>query len=265
MKTCLVIGAKGFIGSAVAAEAAARGYATTAVDLDNYDAAKGGAFDLLIHAAGNSKKYIDDRDPLKGYELSVASTMNALHDFRFSFCVLMSSGAIYPDEGDPRNNDERTELAPERMSRYGFHKWMAEQLVRHYAPRRLIVRMGGFVGPGLRKNAVFDLLSGGALFVHPDSEFQFMDTRALAKAVFSLYEASPDDARLLNLSAKGTVSVRQIAEWAGIALPEDAFHRPRVRAELNVEQAAGLMDLPESGETVRHFIREYQNREVALG
>ena len=47
MKTCLVIGAQGFIGSAIAAAAAARGYELSAVDLDNYAEFRGAAADLL--------------------------------------------------------------------------------------------------------------------------------------------------------------------------------------------------------------------------
>ena len=186
MKTCLVVGAKGFIGSAIAAEAAARGYALTAVDLKNYAECRGTEAELLINAAGNSRKFIDDQDPVRGFELSVTSVMNALRDFRYGVYVQLSSGAIYPREDDPRLNREDAPLPPADMSRYGFHKWLAEQLVRHYAPRHLILRLGGFVGPGLRKNAVYDLLAGRPLFVHPDSEFQYMDVRDLARAVLDL-------------------------------------------------------------------------------
>jgi nucleoside-diphosphate-sugar epimerase len=264
MKTCLVIGAKGFIGSAVAAEATARGYAVTAVDLDNYQELTGAEADLLINAAGNSRKFIDDQDPVKGYELSVTSVMNVLHDFRFKFYVQLSSGAVYPDEGDPRKNNEETLLQPSKMTRYGFHKWLAEQLVRHYAPKHLIVRMGGFVGPGLKKNALFDLLTGGPLFVHPDSEFQYMDTRDLAKAVFELCEGSAGKETRLNLSARGTVSVRQAAAWAGRELPEESLSRPNIRAELNVDKAARIITLPETAETVRRFIDKVQSGKIVL-
>ena len=260
MKTCLVIGAKGFIGSAIDAEAAARGYAVTAVDLDNYQDTKGAEADLLINAAGNSRKFIDDQDPVKGYELSVTSVMNVLHDFRFKFYVQLSSGAIYPDEGNPLKNSEEAPLHPSKMTRYGFHKWLAEQLVRHSAPQHLIVRMGGFVGPGLKKNAIFDLLTGGPLFVHPDSEFQYMDTRDLAKALFELCEGAAGTETLFNLSARGTVSVRQAAAWAGLSLPEESLRRPKVRAELNVNKAAQIITLPETGDTVRRFIEEFRSR-----
>ena len=39
--TCLVLGGRGFVGSAIAREAQARGFATTIVDKDNYDACAG--------------------------------------------------------------------------------------------------------------------------------------------------------------------------------------------------------------------------------
>jgi nucleoside-diphosphate-sugar epimerase len=261
MKRCLIIGAKGFIGSAVTAEAAACGYAVTGVDLDNYQEARGAETDLLINAAGNSRKFIDDQDPAKGYELSVTSVMNVLHDFRFSFYAQLSSGAVYPDEGRPLHNAEETLLHPSQMTRYGFHKWLAEQLVRRYAPRHLIVRMGGFVGPGLKKNALFDLLTGGPLFVHPDSEFQYMDTRDLARAVFELCEGAAGKETLFNLSARGTVSVRQAAEWANIHIADEATTRPKVRAELNVDKVAQIITLPETGDTVRRFIEEFRRQE----
>lgn len=264
MKTCLVIGAQGFIGSAIAAEATARGFTVTPVDLDNYAACRGAAADLLINAAGNSRKYIDDQDPVRGYDLSVTSVMNVLHDFHFTRFVQLSSGAVYPNEGDPHRNAEDTPLTPAGMSRYGFHKWLAEQLVLHYAPHHLILRLGGFVGPRLVKNAVCDLLSGNPLHVHPDSEFQFMDTRDLARAVFELCERSPVPASPLNLSSRGTASVRQIAEWAGVNLPPDAFQRPLVRAELNVGQAARLLPLPDTSQTLRTFIQEVRTGALPL-
>lgn len=264
MKTCIVVGAQGFIGSALAAEAAARGYALTAVDLDNYAQFRGTEADLLVNAAGNSRKFIDAQDPVRGYDLSVTSVMNVLHDFRCGLYVQLSTGAIYPHEDDPRLNAEDAPLQPAEMTRYGFHKWLAEQLVRHYAPRHLILRMGGFVGPHLQKNAVYDLLAGKPLFVHPDSEFQVMDTRDLARATFDFCEGPALPASPLNFSSRGAVSVRQIAEWAGVALPPDADRLPRVRAELNVARAARLLDLPETGATLRKFIREVQSGQLPL-
>lgn len=265
MPRCLVIGAQGFVGSALAAEAVRRGYEVVAVGRGNYDAVKGQSADLLVNAGGNSRKYLDERNPAEGFARSVASVLQVLQDFRFGRYVQISSGAVYPREDDPALNGEDEPLAPEQMTRYGFHKWLAELLVRHYAADHLIFRVGGCVGPGLRKNALYDLLAGAPWFVHPASEFQFMDTRDLARAVFQLHESGLAAGTVLNLSTRGTVSIRQAAEWAGVPLSAEARARPRIRAELNVERAARLLPLPETAETVRRFIREVRSGAIRLG
>lgn len=264
MKTCIVIGAKGFIGSAVATEAMNRGYKVAAVDRENYQEHIGMETDILVNAAGNSKKFIDDQDPVQGYELSVGSVMRVLHDFSFDVYVQLSSGAVYPREDDPAENSEATLLEPSAMTRYGFHKWMAEQLVRHYAPKHLVLRMGGFVGPGLKKNAVYDLLAGRRLFVHPDSEFQYMDTRDLAKSVFHLIETGKRRNTALNISARGVVPVSLAAKWAGVKISEESLACPKVRAELNLEKAGSILNLPDTSETVRRFIEEFRRGDISL-
>jgi nucleoside-diphosphate-sugar epimerase len=256
MSSCLVIGARGFIGSAMAAEAGRRGYAVAPVDRANYGEFKGRSADLLVFAAGNSRKYLDEQDPAAGFARSVDVVRQVLLDFHPRRFVLLSSGAVYPREDDPARNREDAPLAPEGMTRYGFHKWLAEQLVRHGAADHLIFRFGGCIGPGLRKNALYDLLTGGPLFVHPDSEFQYMDTRDLARAVFQLHDSGLAAGTVLNLSARGTVSIRQAAEWAGATLSADSARLPRRRAELNVERAAALVSLPETAAGVQRFIGE---------
>ncbi len=264
MKTCIIIGAAGFIGSAILNEARSRGYGVIAVIRDNYESMKGASADILINASGNSKKFVDEREPQRGFDMTVGSVMRILHDFKFGYFIQLSSGAIYPDEGDPSKNLETAILHPAEMTNYGFHKWLAEQIARHYAPDRLILRLGGFVGPGLKKNAIFDLLAGRDLFVHPDSEFQYMDTRDLAKALFKLTENAGGGETLLNLSALGAISIRHAAELAGRRLPADSFEQPVTRAELNVEHASRLLDLPSTMESVSKFIREVGSGKIRL-
>lgn len=252
----LVLGAKGFIGSAIVAEATRRGFDVLAVERGTYAEAMGSACDLLVNASGNSRKYIDARDPASGYERSVTSVQRALHDFRFGFYVQLSSGAIYPHEDDPRLNGEDAPISLPLPSAYGFHKWLAEQLVLQCAPRHLILRIGGAIGPGLQKNAVHDLLSGNPFFVHPDSEFQFMDTRDIARSVFDLCALEGAVNQVFNLCGRGTASIRQIAQWASKPVPAAAEKLTKVRAELNLEKISALRPLPGTAESVRRFIGE---------
>ena len=262
--TCLVIGASGFLGSALCAEANARGYDLAPVTRATYPSAVGAAPDLLFFAAGNSKKYLDDRDPVLAFDLTVAAVRRAIADFRPRRFVLLSSGTVYPCESDPACNTETAPIDPAAIpTRYGFHKRLAELLVLRDAPSPLVLRLGGFVGPGLVKNAVRDILTRGPLFMHPDSALQFMHTRDFARAAFALAEM-PSPPPVLNLSALGTVPVSEIAAWAGYAIPPEAATRPLVRAELNLSLASSLLPLPSTEPTVRDFVADVQSGKVAL-
>ncbi|MBR6021364.1 MAG: NAD-dependent epimerase/dehydratase family protein [Kiritimatiellae bacterium] len=276
MPTCLVIGASGFLGSALCAEATARGYDLTPVTRATYASAVGAAPDLLFFAAGNSKKYLDDRDPVLAFDLTVAAVRRAIADFRPRRFVLLSSGAVYPCESDPALNAESVPIDPAAIpTRYGFHKRFAELLVLRDAPSPLVLRLGGFVGPGLTKNAVRDILTRGPLYIHPDSALQFMLTRDFARAAFALAETGlgigPGGLQppsplppILNLSALGTVPVSQIAAWANYPLPPESYTRPLVRAELNLSLASTLLPLPSTAPTVRAFVADVQSGKVVL-
>jgi nucleoside-diphosphate-sugar epimerase len=259
-RSCLIIGAKGFIGSAITTEAIARGYAVTTVTQSNYKQRKGRKAELLINAAGNAVKFLDDQDPLEGFSRSVTTTLTLLQNFQYEHCIHISSSAVYPNESSPSETRETLPLDPQMMTNYGFHKWMSEQVVRHYAPGAMILRLGGCVGKGLKKNAVFDLLNNHPLHVHPDSSFQYINTKDIAHAIFSLYEGpymtAQHDLQMqpLNLSGKGVVSIRTIAHWANRAIPATAETLPLVNSQINIEKAEQYLRLPETGNTIKTFI-----------
>lgn len=255
-RTCLVLGAKGFVGSAVAAEAGRRGWNVLAVDREEYDAAKGAACDLLINANGNSRKYLAVQDPMLEFDLSVRSVERALHDFRAGLHVHLSTIDVYPDASGAATTLEDAPIDPARLSPYGFHKWLAEQLVVHDAPRWMILRMGGFVGPRLWKNSIHDLLAGVPLRVHPDSEYQYLDTRELARIVFDLAEAGAAGERI-NACGDGTVSLREVASWIpGCDVSALPAGLPRERYEASVERLCARRAVPATRQAVRAFLEE---------
>jgi len=255
-RTCLVLGARGFVGSAIAAEAARRGWAVLAVDKDEYDAAVGSACDLLVNANGNSRKYLAAQDPKLEFDLSVRSVERSLHDFRADVYVHLSTIDVYADASSPATTAEDAPIDPARLSPYGFHKWLAERLVEHDAPRWLILRMGGFVGPRLWKNSIHDLLAGVPLRVHPDSEYQYLDTRELARIVFDLVAAGALGMRL-NACGAGTVALREVASWIpGCDLSALPAGLPVERYEASTDRLAALRAVPPTRDMVRAFLDE---------
>lgn len=263
--TCIVLGGHGFVGSAIVREAEQRGFAVHAVGRAEYEEAKGTACDLLINANGNSKKFLARQDPVLDFQYSVESVLRSCMDFTPERYVFLSSIDVYPCVSDPARNAEDTPIDPARLAPYGFHKYVAEQVARYHHPAALILRMGGFVGSGLWKNPVFDLINGHPLRVHPDSAYQYLNTADLAACCFDwLDQHAQGDT--LNVAGQGTVTLREIAQMIPDALlPEADDAIPLEHYEINIDKLAAHRPIPDSRATVWRFITDVTNAAVTLG
>ena len=254
-QTCLVLGGKGFVGRAIVEGAHRNGYAVVVVDKDNYEAARGTACDLLINANGNSKKFLARENPSLEFDLSVRSVQYSIHDFPAKRYVHLSTMDVYPDVSDPNLNHEEITIDTSRQSPYGFHKYLAEQLVRHYANNWLIFRMAGFVGQGLWKNPIFDLLNNIPLRVHPDSKYQYLNTRDLAGAIFEIVQKSFSH-EVFNITGQGVISLREVSSSiTGHLLDPSLDTLPQERYEMNVDKISRYVRIPRTQDTVSNFVR----------
>lgn len=249
-----VLGGAGFVGSAFVRLLERRGTPHRVITRQNYDKVRGEACDVLINANGNSRKYMANREPLWDFDASTRSVAESLVAFRANTYVYLSSGDVYPDPSCARTTREDTPIDPSLLTRYGLHKFLAEQLVRGAHRDWLIVRMGGFVGPGLRKNAIFDLLHGDPVWLHPDSALQFIGTDQAARIVLGLVERGIRGS-IANLGAQGVVRLGNVHRYVGSTSPfrDDAR---RIRYELDLERLQLLVGepLPRSEDEVHAFI-----------
>lgn len=249
------------MGSAFARTCERRGIPFRVIDRENYSRLAGIPCEIFINANGNSSKILAQRDPLADFEASVKTTRASLEDFPCSLYVLLSSCDVYPDCSSPATTREDEPIDVSRQNPYGFHKYLAEQCVRHRAPDWLIIRFGGFVGPGLKKNPVFDILQKGILWLHPESEMQFLPTDRGAEIVLDLVERGISR-ETFNVCGKGTIKLQEIIEVTGRQV---SVHpgSPRVRYEVNVEKISSLFPVPSTRETVLHFVEEQLSPVIA--
>ncbi|HMP72654.1 MAG TPA: NAD(P)-dependent oxidoreductase [Kiritimatiellia bacterium] len=263
-RTCLVLGGRGFVGSAIVRAAQAEGWDVTPAGRDDAPSLPGTSWDLVINANGNSRKYLSDREPLTDFDDSVASVARSLHHLKTPLYVFLSTVDVYPDKADPTLNREDVPIDPLRLSRYGHHKWLAEQLVRFNAPSWLILRMAGFVGPGLKKNPVYDLLTRAPLRVHPDSLYQFQHTRALADTVLDLIHQGQTNL-ILNAAGQGLISPREIASMIpGCILPDpDPALKPEIY-DINIDRLKTYRQIPTTYDTVAAFIKDVHHGKEVL-
>lgn len=239
-----ILGGNGFVGSAIARFCSSQGWEHRVIGRANYTEFVGQSCDLLINANGNSKKFVATREPTVDFEMSVLSVQRSLFDFEFRKYVFFSSADVYPETTSPETTCETTEIDITKQSRYGFHKYLAEQIVRHGCADWTIFRLGGMVGPNLVKNPIYDLLNSESLFVHPDSEMQFLHTSKVAELTFELHPRLSH--KVLNLVADDPISLRKIWDLLPLGLkktsilssyPEDA--KP-FRYEINAKQLVSM-------------------------
>jgi nucleoside-diphosphate-sugar epimerase len=251
-----VLGGKGFVGSAMVRVAQKRKHSVTAIDLDNYSQLRGRACDLLINANGNSKKFLAEQDPVGEFDASVASVLRCLVDFPCQRYVHLSTIDVYPRVDSPRFNRETAAIDPGQLSRYGLHKFLAEQVVRKYASRWLILRLGGMVGPGLWKNSIFDISHGKPLRVHLESKYQYLFSEDVAKIALRLVRLQPDN-DVFNVCGDGCITLAEVASSAGTRVPPYAIDKPRKEHyEVNIAKLRSLLAVPQTRATIRKFIRQ---------
>jgi nucleoside-diphosphate-sugar epimerase len=251
-----VIGAGGFVGSAFASHIGRHsGVELVEVTRGNYDRAAGAPRDIVIDASCNSRKYLAEENPFDEFALSVSHRLQTLRDFPADLQLHISSVDVYGDLSSPRTTTENTMSNLEGASNYGFHKLLAEQLVRRYSKNWLILRLAGMVGPGLRKNPVYDILHGNPLRIHPDSQYQFMTTADVAQIGWTLVERRIHG-EVFNICGEGLISPREIASIARRELDLKLISgndRPRI-VHIDTSKIRQVTTMPGTQESIAGFL-----------
>lgn len=237
-----ILGGDGFVGSAYVRLLARLDQPLAVINRDNYAQFVGRRCDLLINANGNSKKFMAGRDPMWEFDASTRSVVQALEDFPSETYIQLSTGDVYPRQDSPDLTREDLAIDLASISRYGLHKLLAEYAVRAVHPRHLIFRMGGFVGPGLKKNAIFDLLHDQPLWLSLDSALQFLSTDAAAEMVWAIYQSGLTN-QVINLSGAGVVGLGDLARRLGSPSQVQPDARS-VRYELSLDRLSAVSPIP---------------------
>jgi hypothetical protein len=161
-----LIGYTGFVGGnlARAARFDATYHSKTIAEI------RGRSYDLVVCAALPAAKWIANRDPHADWR-NIASLTEHLRTVEATEFVLISTVDVYPK---PVGVDESSSISGAQEP-YGAHRLAFERFVQsHFSAA--VVRLPALFGPGLRKNVLYDLLTGHMLdAVNPESEFQWYD------------------------------------------------------------------------------------------
>lgn len=162
-----LIGYSGYVGSTLLKQKnfTALYRSTTIGNIDNQ------SFDTVVCAGAPAQKWMANREPETDRQ-KIEELIQHLKTIQCRTFILISTVDVFKS---PIGVDEDTFVDESGLHAYGLHRRLLETFVENHFPHYLIVRLPGLVGPGLRKNVIFDFLN--------DNNLQAIDSRG----VFQFY------------------------------------------------------------------------------
>ena len=211
--TNTLIGFTGFVGTTLCKQALFKSlYRST-----NIQDIKGETFNSVVCAAAPAQKWIANREPLADRQ-NIENLIEHLKTVTCKKFILISTVDVFKS---PIGVDEDTPVDEKGLHAYGLHRRLLEKFVESHFSSHLIVRLPGLVGPGLRKNIIFDFLN--------DNNLQAIDSRGvfqfypMVNLWWDIQTALRNGLMLVHLTAE-PISVAEVSEQ-GFGKP---FDQPQV-------------------------------------
>ena len=171
----------------------------------NIDDIVGQSFDDVVCAGAPAQKWIANRDP-GGDRHKIDSLIAHLKTVRCKRFILISTIDVFRD---CMGVDEKTIVDESGLHAYGLHRRLLEKFVEGHFPNHLIVRLPGLIGPGLRKNIIFDFLNENNLSaIDSGGVFQFYP---MVNLWYDIQTALNVGLRLVHLTAE-PISVADVSK-----------------------------------------------------
>ena len=202
MKNAL-IGFSGFVGSSLLKQTEFEHLyrSINIADIEN------NTFDAVVCAGAPAQKWLANKDP-KSDRQKIDGLIAHLKTIKCKTFILISTVDVFKN---PIGVDESTVVEEADLHPYGLHRRQLEQFVEQYFPHHLIVRLPGLVGPGLRKNVIFDFLNNNNLHaIESRGVFQFYpminlwyDIQRALEAGLSLVHLTAEPISVADVSLQG--------------------------------------------------------------
>lgn len=201
--TNALIGFSGFVGGTLLKQAKFEAlYRST-----NIGKIENKIFDMVVCAGAPAQKWIANREP-EADRQKIEGLIAHLRTIQCRTFILISTVDVFKN---PIGVDENTSVDEFGHHAYGLHRRLLEKFVESNFPNYLIVRLPGLVGPGLRKNVIFDFLNANNLHaIESRGVFQFYpmvnlwyDIRAALKAGLRLVHLTAAPISVADVSLQG--------------------------------------------------------------
>lgn len=256
-----LIGHTGFVGSTLLRQASFEAlYRST-----NIAEIRGKQFNLVVCAGAPAQKWIANRDPAAD-KANVERLIAHLDEVACTKFILISTVDVF---ANPEKVTERSIVDEQYLGAYGLHRRMLEKFVQDRFSDHLIVRLPGLVGPGLRKNAIYDLLNGNNLAaIDSRAVFQFYP---MINLWADLKIACAASLRLVHLTAEPISIANAYEDGFGVPFDQPGLGTPAnydmhtVHAELFGGKGCYQYSARESIQAIRAYAQTEKTQPIDSG
>jgi len=203
MKNDALIGFSGFVGSTLMKQCEF-GSLFRSTNIHEID---GRTFDTVVCAGAPAQKWLANKEPQDDL-LKINNLIEHLKTIKCKTFVLISTVDVFKA---PIGVDESSTIDEEGLHAYGLHRRLLEKFVEKHFSNFLIVRLPGLVGPGLKKNIIFDFLNNNDVQkIDSRNVFQFypminlwFDIQIALEANLSLIHLTSEPISVEDVSVKG--------------------------------------------------------------
>lgn len=207
-----LVGYSGFVGSILLRQAHFEAHfrSTNIGDID------GQSFDTVVCAGAPAQKWVANQDPGSDRR-KIDDLIGHLKTVHCKAFILISTVDVFKI---PIGVDEDTPVDEAGLHAYGLNRRLLEKFVESQFANHLIIRLPGLVGPGLRKNIIFDFMN--------DNNLQAIDSRGVFQFYpmvnfwYDIQTARLAGLKLLHLTAEPTsvadVSLKGFGKFFGNTL-----------------------------------------------
>jgi nucleoside-diphosphate-sugar epimerase len=170
----------------------------------NISEIQGKTYDTVVCAGAPAVKWLANKEPIQDKE-SIDSLISHISTLKCNKFILISTVDVFKDSSKVV---ESTPIDTNGQHSYGLHRYQLEEFVKTHFDDYLIVRLPGLVGPGLKKNVIYDFLNNNNLdAIDHRGVFQFYP---MVNLWSDIKVAINSNCKLIHLTSE-PISVKEIA------------------------------------------------------
>ena len=213
MKKTALIGYTGFVGSNINHQ----------IEFDdlynsqNINDMAGKKYEMVVCAGAPAEKWKINQNPEEDKK-NLDVLKRALSSSMIKKLVLISTVDVYKS---PNGMNEDDKIVTEGLHPYGLHRYELEEFAKKSIDTT-VIRLPGIFGDGIKKNVIFDFLTGNTPFIkkaHSDSEYQYYN---LDNIWLDIQTALDAGLQTVNFATE-PVSTREVAK---VAFGIDFYNKP---------------------------------------